>query len=73
MSALARISARPMCGRCGRLVDTLTERVDDFLGTVVFVAYCHGETERVALNLRGIGGIDPGYGVAFSQAKELAR
>jgi hypothetical protein len=63
--------AAPTCGKCGRRVDRFDERHDTFTGKVIFVAYCHGETERVEFNdyelLRS-----PDFSIAFRQTPRLS-
>lgn len=41
------IEARPICDRCNKPVERMTEEHDDFCDRMIFVAECHGERERV--------------------------
>jgi hypothetical protein len=50
------MTAKPLCARCLRPVDTFLESFDAFLGQVRFTARCHGETESVVFNEAEITG-----------------
>jgi hypothetical protein len=42
--------ARPTCALCNKPVEEFYEAHDPFLARVVFVARCHGESQRIALD-----------------------
>jgi len=64
----------PMCGRCGKRCDRLTEWYDEFCRRLVFVAHCHGERERVDLGVElfdAIPDLRLDFTVAFQQQNLL--
>ncbi len=65
----------PLCGRCGKPCDRLTEEYDPFMARVVFMAHCHGERERVVLTEEEVcaaGSVfDISTGTAFVQPLAL--
>jgi hypothetical protein len=63
-----RVSAVPMCAVCHRPVDRLVETQETFLEKVVFVAHCHGQSERVEFNMREARDLDPSKGIAFARS-----
>jgi hypothetical protein len=62
-----------MCGKCGKRCERLTEYYDQFMNRVVFVAHCHGERERVVLEVElfDCRSFDISTGTAFVQDKLL--
>lgn len=67
------LGARPICGRCGKPVDRMTEDVDVFMERRRFRAYCHGQVESVVMTdqeLQSIAGVS--WGVAFAAPPVLA-
>lgn len=46
----ARFPALPMCGQCGHPVERLDEVPDALCERVWFIAHCHGQSERVAID-----------------------
>lgn len=69
-----RVRAVPICDRCDKPVDELTEEVDDFLRRVTFTAACHGERERVTLTLEELARLPDSrldFGRAFVKPRQL--
>jgi len=63
------LGAKPMCAVCGRPVEAMLEEHDEFTQRVLFTAVCHGQRERVRVDvevLQGVRGI--AFGVAFSSS-----
>lgn len=58
--------SRPSCAVCGRPVDRMTEEEDDFVGEVVFRAYCHGQVEKIALPMNDARLKSIAFGTAFN-------
>lgn len=69
MPATLDLKTLPTCARCGRPVDKLTEYYDEFMARVCYVAHCHGERERVDIDvelLKFLGDSGISFGVAFA-------
>jgi len=65
------VSAAPLCAVCGVPVERFEEQEDAFMQRKVFIARCHGETERVVLSEAECSGVQ--LGQAFtSSARRLA-
>jgi hypothetical protein len=66
------LQARPRCALCDKPVEEFTEEEGFLDRMVVFVARCHGETERVKIGIEVLhnGGID--FGLAFVPKNQLA-
>ena len=58
------MNARPTCAVCHKPVETFEEVEDTFIDRVVFVARCHGQTERVVLQSGEASRVD--FGLAFA-------
>lgn len=67
-----RLASRPDCALCGKPVEDFTEEEGFLDRFVVFIARCHGETQRVRVELETIkdGRVD--FGLAFVPENRLA-
>jgi len=63
---VSRQRGAPRCAVCRKTVDVFEETHDAFMGRVVFVAKCHGESERVVLTEAETRGLT--FGEAFTTA-----
>lgn len=71
---MKELTARPICDRCNKPVEQFVEAFDDFAQRVIYVARCHGESERVDIDVKTIEAArkwDPQFGRAFLRLKEL--
>ena len=69
MPTTLNLKTKPVCERCGREVDALTEHYDMFMRRVRFVAHCHGEREYVDVDettIAYLGDKGISFGVAFA-------
>jgi hypothetical protein len=67
---VAMLKTRPMCHRCGRLVDSV-EEVEIF-DRVRFVIRCHGDSEQVELSAAEAQGLKSlQWGEAFTEPRLL--
>lgn len=60
----------PLCGKCGKEVEKLASFKDPFRNVTVFVAFCHGDNEEMAIDdymLVLANCIEPG--IAFNTLK----
>lgn len=66
MSMAKPLAAKPMCGRCGKPVESFTEERDEWTDCIVWIARCHGKREVVKVPsevLQAARGLE--LGVAF--------
>lgn len=66
--SVTELLARPLCARCGRLVERF-EEVEIF-GMVRFTAACHGERESIDLRPNEARGLN--FGMAFVAPRILS-
>jgi hypothetical protein len=72
--AVSEFDTRPTCDRCNKPVERFVEEYDPILRRVVYVARCHGESERVIVAESEIVAADrwaPEFGRAFVAPKLL--
>ena len=69
------LDTRPVCDVCDKPVAQFFETYDSFARRVVYVARCHGDSERIDVTeaeleaMRGIGSMS--FGRAFVGAKRI--
>lgn len=66
------LSARPRCAVCGKPVEEFTEDEGYLDRFVVFTARCHGQSERVWIELTVVKAGAINFGLAFVPSNALA-
>ena len=68
------MTLRPICAVCHRAVEAFVTEEDAFMQRVTFTARCHGETQRVVLDMAEVASGPVFIGKAFDdEPKRLPR